>query len=283
VTAQTSAPGLLRFNTVLEAASIDVAGVRLVRHQAPPSSTFRSLYAAWESEGGQELVEEYQRIQSKVAFPVGGHVASFIVTPAPASETVFIGLYAVTGESTCPSGASDPYNGRDVAGAHLYDLVRDERFDRYRDRLVIDWGGSRNWCQLAARQNKPILALRDAAHSPFPGPGDFVADIDSIPGLPPSWREYLQNTKGIYLLVDKVDGKAYVGSAKGSDSFWGRWMAYAQNNHGGNVGMKERPGRNYQVSILQVVDVDQSDLGIEQLEARWKKKLLTREFGLNLN
>lgn len=59
--------------------------------------------------------------------------------------------------------------------------------------------------------------------------------------------------------------------------------AYAQNKHGGSVGMRARPGRTYQVRILQVVDVDQSDQGIEQLDARWKRKLLTREFGLNLN
>jgi hypothetical protein len=83
--------------------------------------------------------------------------------------------------------------------------------------------------------------------------------------------------------VDTADGRAYIGSAKGDDSFWGRWMAYAQNKHGGNVGMRARPGRSYQVSILQVVDIDQSDQRIEQLEARWKRKLLTREFGLNLN
>ncbi len=49
------------------------------------------------------------------------------------------------------------------------------------------------------------------------------------------------------------------------------------------MGMRARPGRTYQVRILQVVDVDQSDQGIEQLDARWKRKLLTREFGLNLN
>jgi hypothetical protein len=275
---------LLTFNDLLRAASIDPDRVRLARHQAPRSPKYRSLYAAWESDGGPELIESYQRIQRRPVFRVGGHLASFIVSPAPASETVFIGVYAVHGESTCPEGSRDPYDGNDVSGMHLYDLRRDERFDRYRARLVIDWGlGTRSWCQRAARQDEHILAIRDATHTPFPGPGEFVADIDAVPGLPPSWREYLQNTKGVYLLVDTADGKAYVGAASGDDSFWGRWMAYAQNQHGGNVGMRARPGRSYRVSILQVVDVDQSDQGIEQLEARWKRKLLTREFGLNLN
>jgi hypothetical protein len=262
--------------------------VRLVRHQGAASKRFRSLYAAWESEweseGGQELLEMYQRMQGRDLFPVGGHVASFVVSPPPTNDTVFIGLYEVWGRSTCLPGTLDPYNGTDNAGLHLYDLERDSRFEGYCGRLVIDWGqGTRSWCQRADRQDKPILAIRDRVHEPFPPAGEFVADIDSIPGLPPAWREQLQNTKGIYLLVDKEDGKAYVGSAKGGDSFWGRWTAYARNQHGGNVGMRARRGRSYQVCILQVVDTDQSDLAIEELEARWKRKLLTREHGLNLN
>jgi hypothetical protein len=278
---------LLTFNQLLHAASIDPARtkVRLVRHQDTTVGLyFRSLYAAWKSEGGQALIEEYQRVQSNAIFSVGGYVAGFIATPAPSSQTVFMGLYSVERQSTCPAGMRDPYRGNDVSGMHLYDLRRDERFDIYRDRLVIDWGpGTRRWDQWAHNQDKPILAIREAVVPPFPGPGEFTADIDSVPSLPPSWRDYLQNTKGIYVLVDKEDGRAYVGSAKGTDSFWGRWMSYARNNHGGNVGMKARPNRRYQVSILQVVDVDQSDLAIEYLEARWKRKLLTREHGLNEN
>lgn len=275
----------LTFNDLLRAGSIDPRSVRLARHQNPRKGIhFRSLYAAWESAGGREFLEEYQRIQSRPVFAVGGYVASFIVTPPPASETVFIGVYCVTGRSTCPAGARDPYDAADVAGKNLYDLKRDERFDEYHDRLVVDWGvGTRTWCQHAATRDKRILSIRDAVQSPFPGPGEFTADVDAVPGLPASWREYLQHTKGVYLLVDKGDGKAYVGSAKGGESFWGRWLAYSQNRHGGNVGMKARRARTYQVSILQVVDVDQSDMAIEQLEARWKRKLLTREFGLNLN
>lgn len=276
---------MLTFNQLLNAASIDPAQVRLVRHKdSTAGRDFRSLYAAWKSENGQALIEAYQCVQNTPIFTVGGYAAGFIATPAPSSETVFIGLYSVRGISTCPPGMSDPYRDMDVGGKHLYDLRRDDRFDIYRDRLVIDWGpGTRKWDQRADRQDKPILAIRDATMPPFPGPGEFTADIDAIPALPPSWREYLQHTKGIYLLIDKDDGRAYVGSAKGTDSFWGRWTAYAQNGNGGNAGMRERPGRRYQVCILQVVDVEQTDRGIEQLEARWKRKLLTREHGLNKN
>jgi hypothetical protein len=276
---------VLTFNQLLHTASIDPDQVRLLRHKdGTAGRDFRSLYAAWKSAGGQVLIEDYQCVQNTPKFTVGGYVAGFIATPAPSSETVFIGLYSVQGLSTCPPGMSDPYRDMDVAGKYLYDLRRDERFDIYRDRLVIDWGDSaRAWAQWAGRQDKPILAIRDAVVPPFPGPGEFTADVDTIPALPSSWREFLQNTRGIYLLVDKDDGRSYVGSAKGADSFWGRWTAYAQNGNGGNLGMKERSGRRYQVCILQVVDAEQTDRTIEQLEARWKRKLMTREHGLNKN
>jgi hypothetical protein len=282
---QRPADGRLSFNDALRAVSIDPSRVRLARHQDARGFRFRSLYAAWISAGGEALVEEYQRVQSKPRFDRVDYVASFVVTPAPGNETVFIGLYRVKGRSTCPPGMRDVYTDTDVGGLYWYDLERDGRLDLYRDRLVIDWGpGALAWCQRAETNRKPIRAIRDALPTPFPGAGEFTADIDSIAGLPPSWREYLQNTKGVYLLVDKDDGKAYVGSAKGGDSFWGRWIGYSQNRHGGNVGMKARPGRHYQVSILQVVDIEQSDQTIEQLEARWKRKLLSRSpLGLNLN
>ena len=61
-------------------------------------------------------------------------------------------------------------------------------------------------------------------------------------------------------------------------------MDYATDGHGGNEGLKEvsKEGRrSYQVSVLEVVDVNTPNETIEQVESYWKSKLLTREFGLN--
>jgi hypothetical protein len=41
--------------------------------------------------------------------------------------------------------------------------------------------------------------------------------------------------------------------------------------------------RNYQVSVLEVVDKNTPDDTIEQIESYWKNKLLSRQFGLNRN
>lgn len=94
------------------------------------------------------------------------------------------------------------------------------------------------------------------------------------------WQEVLKSVKGVYLLVCKETGKQYVGSAKGEESLWGRFLDYARTGHGGNVELRQRGSRQYRVTVLEVVN---SDTGIERVEEAWKQKLMSRKFGLNKN
>jgi hypothetical protein len=74
----------------------------------------------------------------------------------------------------------------------------------------------------------------------------------------------------------------YVGQAAGEDGFLGRWREYVATGHGGNVGLRGREASDYQVSVLEVVGTN--DLTrIGEVEALWKRKLLSRDIGLNLN
>jgi hypothetical protein len=107
-----------------------------------------------------------------------------------------------------------------------------------------------------------------------------------VPTLPNGWQQVLRSVKGVYLLVDVESGTQYVGSAKGADSLWGRWMSYTDGGDGGDLGIRAaaRQGRrNYQVSVLEVVDENTPDDTIERIESYWKNKLLSSRFGLNLN
>src|SRR5712691_3752800 len=274
---------MITFNDVLRSESIDPTSVRLVRH-LDTARREPTIYAAWRSPNGRHLVEEYQRIQSRRVFRVGDLVASFVVTPRPRNETLFIGIYHVGALGECEPGARDPIYGDDVAGMNRYDLVYDKRLAKYEERLSIEWGlGTRAWVQGAARQPKPIRALKDQDDPPFPGFSKFCVDVDQIPGLYSSWQQRLREVKGIYVLVDKNTGDQYVGSAKGEESLLARFMAYAQTGHGGNVELRRRKGARYQVGVLEVVNLALPDRRIEEIEAWWKHKLLTREFGLNRN
>lgn len=100
----------------------------------------------------------------------------------------------------------------------------------------------------------------------------------------------LSSVKGIYMIVDGNTGKLYVGSAYGTKGIWGRWNSYANTYHGENYELKklyeEHGGKyfhNFKYLILQILPTKVSDKEIIEIEAKYKKRFLTREFGLNSN
>jgi hypothetical protein len=273
---------MLTFNDLLALEGIDTAKVRLVRHQDGRLGAGR-LYRAWRNDRG--AFEDYQGVQVKDIFPVGDFLASFVVTEA--GKTVFVGMYRVDGVDTCPPGSIDTLLKQDVSGQFRYKLQLVDHLASYRDMAVIDWGAAaRVWVQQAANQAKPLIEITEQYEPHFPGFRVFVRLIDEVPSLPNGWQQVLRSVKGVYLLVDVDSGQQYVGSAKGADSLLGRWMNYVAGGDGGDVALKAaaRGGRrNYQVSVLEVVDENTPDETIEQIESYWKNKLLSREFGLNRN
>ena len=105
-----------------------------------------------------------------------------------------------------------------------------------------------------------------------------------------SWKSALSTAKGVYLIVDTLTGKQYVGSAYGDECIWQRWSNYAMNGHGGNLMLKElikQNGENYKYnfkySILEVCNMNLGNEYIIERETHWKNVLLTRQFGLNKN
>jgi hypothetical protein len=274
---------MITFNDILRSASIDPAGVRLVRHEDASKGASR-VYATWrQGASGRHLVEEYQQLQGREVFDVGDILASFAVTPRPRRDTVFIGLFRVLGVKSV-AHATDPIYGHAFGPAFAYDIKGDPSLADYVGRLVIDWGaGTRSWVQRASRQDKPVLSIQEIEPPPWPGFAHFCVDIEDVPGLYPNWQEVLRTVKGIYLLVDVNTGDQYVGSAKGEENLLGRFMNYAVTGHGGNVELRGRKGARYRVSLLEVVDLSLPDQRIEAIEGVWKKKLMSREFGLNRN
>lgn len=105
-----------------------------------------------------------------------------------------------------------------------------------------------------------------------------------------TWKSALSNVKGIYLIVDTITGKQYVGSAYGEDCIWQRWSEYAKNGHGGNIELKEillNNGNdyrnNFKYSILEVCNMNLGNDYIIGRETYWKEVLMTKLFGLNQN
>jgi hypothetical protein len=268
---------MLTFNDILRKEKIDPRKVRLVRHHFTGHPERPKPYDLWLRRDGS--LEKYQRIQKKPRFKVGGLLATFVVTPY--GQTLFIGLYSVVGLEKVPAGVIDPISGKDVTGLHFYRTRPDKRLAEYMARLSINWGAAgQAWVQRAHKNEKAVTGIENYAEPPFPGFTEFTCDSNRVAEMPQRWREVLKNVKGVYLLVCKETGKQYVGSAKGDDSLWGRFLDYAKNGHGGNVELKARGPRVYQMTVLEVVNSD-SDAAV--IEEAWKRKLMTRQFGLNRN
>jgi hypothetical protein len=273
---------MLTFNDILRVEGVNPASVRLVRHEDQRLGPGR-LYMLWRDvEHGRALFEQYQQIQGKRRFSVGEIVASFVVMPRPARATLFVGLYDVMGVQPHES-LHDPVVDVTVSG-YQYDLMPSGALSEYVGRLTIEWGaGTRTWVQRADIRDKPVVAIESHEEPPWPGFSQFYCDVEDVPGLYESWQQVLRTVKGVYLLVDRETGDRYVGSAKGQDSLFGRFLGYASNGHGGNVELRRRPNARYRVSLLEVVDLSLPDKRIEEIEAVWKEKLMTREHGLNRN
>jgi hypothetical protein len=105
----------------------------------------------------------------------------------------------------------------------------------------------------------------------------------------PDWKAALENVKGVYLIVDRSNGKMYVGSAYGDNGIWSRWASYIKTGHGGNdqltrlVAAKgiEHARRNFCFSILEFRSMRTDDLAIIAREQYWKRVLQSCEFGYN--
>ena len=110
-----------------------------------------------------------------------------------------------------------------------------------------------------------------------------------------SWKTALTQSKGIYLIVDKMNGKQYVGSAGSDDKdiggFWSRWSCYIKTGHGGNKQLVnliknngiEYAANNFKFSILEYMTPNTNKDIIYERECFWKEVLLTRQFGYNDN
>ncbi len=274
------------FNTLLTGAGLDLSQVRLLRHADHSSSKGRTPYELWRDD--RDAFDLYQSIQDFRVRPMlasARYWASF--GSSFTGDTLFLGIYKAQLKGVLDRDRVKPHaDGIDRAGSvDEYLLKPAEVLQDCAGRLLIDWGaGTRAWIQRASKQNKPILELRRDARDPnFPGYTEFLCPLSRLEALPAGWRDALSASRGVYLLTCPRTKEQYVGQAGGEHGFWGRWLSYVSNHHGGNEGMKSREASDYQVSILEVAGSAAGKHDLDRMETRWKLKLQSREMGLNRN
>jgi len=175
-----------------------------------------------------------------------------------------------------------------------YEYENLSEYNKYVGRLIVKY---KNKAQTMIRNAESVIEecyvsqiLSDTFDNDvFPGYEKVNISWDEMRRVleKDNWITALQNQKGIYLLTDKSNGRMYVGSAYGENMILGRWKAYINNGHGGNVGLKnltfEHIKRNFNYSILDIYKATTDDQVILQRESWWKSVLQSRQFGYNEN
>lgn len=285
----------------------------LVRHGVEPTRTIVFRHRPYEPALNRnfdmivserpDLFDCYQNThneRTEAALKRADYLASFIRREA--GRALFVGLYRIAGWRDLTSGEwesrpaqlelvelgmSGASGGQWRERISEFDLINTEILESWQRRLVIGWPPpDRSWYRWADRNTFPILALTedDALRPPMPDWQDISLPTTQLSILPESWRSALRHWRGIYLITDRSDRRAYVGSAGGAENILQRWQDYGRTGHGGNKHLRQRDPSNFVFSIFQRTSPDLPLDDLIRLESSWKKRLGTRwSDGLNDN
>lgn len=188
-------------------------------------------------------------------------------------------------------------------GHQVYSLEKIDLFSKFSERLVIEYEKVQGPKQAKISINnietiKVITVLeKKYVHTSknFEGYDKVCLSFEDlkkiINGNVDNWRILLENINCVYSILDKTNGKIYIGSTYNKNGTWNRWSTYVKTNgHGDDCELKKlidkdnNYAKNFQFSILEVfLNKDDSSPYIREREIYWKKVFSTVNFGYNRN
>lgn len=79
------------------------------------------------------------------------------------------------------------------------------------------------------------------------------------------WKAKLESCNCIYLILDKLTGKQYVGSTYNTKGIWGRWEIYANTGHGFDKDLQELINNDatyaQSISMVYIRNIAIEDIG----------------------
>jgi hypothetical protein len=289
----------MELNDLLAKKGIDPKGVLVLRHRPQARELHKVLpWLAAERPDTFNAYQQAQRPRVEKAMQKADYVASFI--DHGAGKALFIGLYRrgkfrpLTFEQYWKIPANIEMRKFDLRGfvkgerdfVLWFDLAPTDFYKDWKGRLVVDWPGlERSWWRWADRNVIPISTIhpRSILDKEMQRWDELCFTWDELKVLPTTWKSALRQWRGIYFIFDESDGQGYVGSAYGTDNLLGRWLNYAARGHGGNKELRKRVAASFRFTILERVSPDMEAADVIRLEASWKDRLHTREFGMNEN
>ena len=293
----------MEFNNLLVMSGYGPQDVALMLHTPAQAHEKKTLLAL--ADEYPDLFEVYQDNHPPLAEATlkrRKFAASFVV--GANNEAHFVGMYRVAGwrDATALELDSDlrrislreRYNGRSFAelaadngrdGRAIFDLNPMAELSELRGRVVTSRPPGRNYMRLAENTLMPVLEIRRESRLAPPPPEwrDFIVTVNELLSLPRDWASQLAGWRGVYLITDEKDGARYVGSAYGVENLLGRWRAHVASERGVTAELGRRETGSFRFSILQLLLHDAEATEVQELEANWKTRLHTREWGLNRN
>lgn len=181
----------------------------------------------------------------------------------------------------------------------IFDFQEIKDFSCLKDRIVIEWGkGARSWIQNWETAKEVIRideGLNNRTIPLFTRYEDVLLSFADLKNIIESndseWKSVLEACNCVYLILDKSNGKQYVGvtyknSQEGQKGgIWNRWAEYVHTKgHGNDKTLKEKCENNpyyaelnFQWSILEVLPINVIPTVAIDRETLYKKKLGTRE------
>lgn len=187
------------------------------------------------------------------------------------------------------------------AHAHSYKVRRCEEGEALVGRLKVRFGRPGRNKSVTLERYLPEMTVSEVLKEPytgerFPGYENISHDFRDLKRIfesqRPDWRAALEHVKGVYVIVDKSNGKKYVGAAHGEMGIWARWECYMETGHGWNdelTKLIKKEGmsyaeENFRLTLLEYRSALTEDQVIIDREGFWKEALLSRTpFGYNKN
>ncbi len=274
----------LQLNDLLLDAGIALPTARLMRHQQALENGLTPYYLWRDYPEDFYFYQSTQGENKRARLKGAKHWVSFVATPS--GSTLLVGVYDISFKGVLDYDVDFKSDRtRKIAGScDEYITLKTSLLKSYVGRLTIDWGpGARSWIQYPVRKPKLISGLAEKSYAEmFPGYLQFQIRLSEVSTLPADWKALLRAVGGVYLLTCARTREQYVGSAYGENGFLGRWETHAA--HGGDaIKLQSRERSDYCVSILEVAGTALQTDDIIAAEALWKRKLQSREMGLNSN
>jgi hypothetical protein len=273
----------------------DPKRIRLIRHKDARKVKIiggkeyrNSLYDIYLN--NRDAFIRYQSEQLAKSFANVDYIVSFIGEEGCTSR--FVGVYKVAGIiGECGKTDKDEI-------IYLFEMQEIDGFELLKERVIINWNNPISWLQ-KYQNSMPVIridrGLMDDDIPNFTRFEDVMLSYDQLYRIFHSphnqeWKAKLESCNCIYLILDKSNGRHYIGSTYNKHGVWGRWAQYAETGHGGDISLSkllktdsDYAKKNFQWCILETLPLGIPDEQAIDRESLYKRKFGTREFGYNNN